>query len=96
MDICLICVHRCHINHDVLPRGYSILDCQCGDEEFTNLDNMENNQIQTQKIKCNSVKSLDLPIHIKSFNFLDSNSMSYPSEEDLQGLIKVIILYNNI
>jgi hypothetical protein len=57
---------------------------------------MENNQIQTQKIKCNSVKSLDLPIHIKSFNFLDSNSMSYPSEEDLQGLIKVIILYNNI
>lgn len=50
--ICLICVHRCHTGHKVIPLGYQISECTCSSALNT----------------CNAIKSLDMPNHIKHTN----------------------------
>jgi hypothetical protein len=50
--ICLICVHRCHQGHKVIPIGYQISECACSSSLNT----------------CNAIKPLEMPNHVKNAN----------------------------
>ena len=49
-SVCLVCAHRCHNNHLLIPIGFDVIQCQCC--------NILNN-------KCNAMMPLALPNHIK-------------------------------
>lgn len=91
LDICLICVHRCHIGHDVISKGYSKFDCKCYFYENSNSDNFINSP--NLQNKCNATKILEVPSHIKSFNLNEITNVLYPSEIECQSYIKVDLIY---
>jgi hypothetical protein len=71
--ICLICLHRCHPGHKVIPLGYQISECTCS----------------STLNKCNAIKSLEIPNHIKHANF-KSVTLIYPIDDEINNLCKVI------
>jgi hypothetical protein len=73
MNICLICVHRCHNGHKVVPTGYQFLECRC------------ENSLHV----CQATQALTVPNHVKYANLKEAQTIPYPSEYELNGHCKV-------
>lgn len=78
-NICLVCVHRCHVGHKVIPNGYAFFDCKCSVGSFV----------------CNATKCLEIPFHIKNYNFTPL-TMIYPENDELKNICKVKLINLNI